>query len=67
MVTIAAGVHELRVRGKGTQVRVFYCVRFLDRVIVFHAFQKKLQKTPLREIRLARRRLQEVLDETIES
>jgi phage-related protein len=67
MVTVAAGVHELRVRGEGTQVRVFYCVRFLDRVIVFHAFQKKSQKTPLREIRLARRRLQEVLDETIES
>ena len=67
MVAVAAGVHELRVRGEGTQVRVFYCVRCLDAIIVFHAFQKKSQKTPLREIRLARCRLQEVLDEAIES
>ena len=66
MATVAAGVHELRVRGEGTQIRVLYCVRYLDRIIVFHAFQKKSQKTPLREIRLARHRLQEVLDEAIE-
>jgi phage-related protein len=38
-----------------------------DAIIVFHAFQKKSQKTPSREIRLARRRLQELLNETIES
>jgi phage-related protein len=41
-------------------------VRYLDRIIIFHAFQKKSQKTPQREIRLARHRLQEVLDEAIE-
>jgi phage-related protein len=67
MVAVAAGVHELRVRGEGTQVRVFYCMRCPDAIIVLHAFQKKSQKTPLREIRLARRRLKEVLDEAIES
>lgn len=38
-------------------------VRFLEAVIVFHAFLKTTQSTPVREIRLARKRLQEVLDE----
>jgi phage-related protein len=66
MTTVAAGGHELRVRGEGTQIRVLYCVHCLDAIVVFHGFQKKSQKTPLREIRLARRRLQEVLDEAIE-
>jgi len=71
MTIIAPGVHELRIRGEGAMVRIFYYMRKADAIIVFHAFQKKSQKTPLREINLARQRLQEVLqevlNETIES
>ena len=67
MAVVAPGVHELRVRGEGATVRVFYYVRRSDAIIVFHAFKKKSQKTPSREIHLARQRLQEVLDEAIES
>jgi phage-related protein len=63
MPTIAPGVHELRVRGEGSTVRIFYYLRKADAIIVFHAFQKKSQKTPFREIDLARQRLGEVLDE----
>jgi phage-related protein len=63
MTTIARGVYEIRVRGDGATVRVFYYVLRSDAIIVFHAFQKKSQKTPLREINLARRRLKEVLNE----
>jgi len=63
MPTVAPGVHELRIRGEGTTVRVFYYVRKADAIVVFHAFQKKSQKTPSREIDLARQRLQEVLNE----
>jgi phage-related protein len=63
MPIIAPGVHELRVKGDGATVRIFYYVRKADAIIVFHAFQKKSQKTPSREIELARRRLQEVLNE----
>ena len=66
MTVIAPGVHELRVRGSGAAVRVFYFVRQSDGILVFHAFQKKSQKTPVREIKLARQRLQEVLNATIE-
>lgn len=63
MPIIAPGVHELRIRGEGTTVRIYYYVRKEDAIIVFHAFQKKSQKTPSREISLARQRLQEVLNE----
>jgi phage-related protein len=65
MTAIAPGVSELRVRGEGATVRVLYYVRKAEAIIVFHAFQKKSQKTPSREIHLARQRLQEVLNETI--
>ncbi len=67
MTVIAPGVHELRVKGEGAAVRVFYYVRRADAIIVFHAFRKKSQKTLSSEIHLVRRRLQEVLDEAIES
>jgi phage-related protein len=65
MKAIAPGVSELRVRGEGATVRVFYYVRKADAILVFHAFQKKSQKTPSREIHLARQRLQEALNEEI--
>ena len=52
---------------EGATVRGFDYVRRADAIIVFHAFQKKSQKTPSREIHLARERLQEVSDEAIES
>ncbi|MBN2321997.1 MAG: type II toxin-antitoxin system RelE/ParE family toxin, partial [Acidobacteria bacterium] len=67
MTTIAPGVHEIRVKGEGSTVRIFYYVRRSDAIIVFHAFQKKSQKTPLREINLAHKRLKEVLIELLSS
>jgi phage-related protein len=66
MTTVASGVHEVRIRGEGSTVRVFYYLRKSDAIIVFHAFHKKSQKTPSREINLARQRLKEVLNESIE-
>ena len=67
MTDIDRGVHELRIKAGGSTVRVFYCLGRSDAIIVFHAFQKKSQKTPVREISMARQRLQEVLDEEVES
>jgi phage-related protein len=34
-----------------------------DSVLIFHAFTKKSQKTPLHEVALARVRLKEILNE----
>jgi len=48
-------------------VRVLYATGKRDAIVVFHAFLKKSQKTPMREINIGRRRLQEVWDAKIES
>ncbi len=63
MPSVAAGVHELRVSDSERSIRVFYWVRLLEAVFVFHAFLKTTQSTPVRELRLARKRFQEVLNE----
>ena len=60
MPDVAPGVHELRVKGKTTAIRVFYFVKLSEAILVFHAFQKKIQKTPTRELVIGRQRLNEV-------
>lgn len=62
MSDISAGVSELRSRGADGVYRVFYFLKLEDRVVVFHAFKKKSQTTPLQEIKLGAKRLREVLD-----
>lgn len=61
MAAVASGAHELRVRGKTTAIRVFYFLKLAEAIVVFHAFQKKTQKTPTRELAIGRQRLHEVL------
>jgi phage-related protein len=39
-----------------------YCYLVGERVIVLHAFAKKAQTTPEKDLRLARRRMKEVRD-----
>ena len=50
---------EIRVR-KGKHVRVFYFYYEADVIVGVHAFVKKSQKTPLRELRQARRVVQQI-------
>jgi phage-related protein len=61
MPQVASGVHELRVMGETSSVRVFYFVKLAEAILVFHAFQKRTQKTPKREMALGQQRLKEVL------
>lgn len=49
---ISRNLFEIRIR-RGRQVRVFYCYYEGDLVIGVHAFVKKTQKTPQREIKQA--------------
>ena len=63
MASVAAGVEELRVRGRTGAYRVFYYTKLADSILIFHAFAKKTQKTPPHEITLAQKRLKEMLDE----
>ena len=61
MPIVASGAHELRVRSKTTAIRVFYFAKLAEALVVFHAFQKKTQKTPAYELAIGRQRLNEVL------
>jgi phage-related protein len=56
------GLFELRPRGRGGIGRAFYGFLMGRRVIVLHAFIKKTQQTPDRELKLARKRLKELQD-----
>jgi phage-related protein len=53
---------ELRPRGRSGIGRAFYCFLVGKRVVVLHAFIKKSQVTPDRELRLARKRHKEIQD-----
>ena len=63
MPSIMAGVEELRIKDGSGAYRVFYFSRSPRGILIFHAFVKKTQKTPQREIELGLKRLKEMLDE----
>ena len=62
MPSVGKGVSELRIRDQDGIYRVFYTVKLGNAVIIFHAFQKKDQKTPKKEIDLAKVRLNETME-----
>jgi len=61
MPLIALGVDELRIKDRSGTYRVFYYTRLADSILIFHAFTKKTQKTPLTEMSLAQQRLKEMI------
>ena len=63
MPAIAPGAYELRFRDAAGIQRVFYFTKDAHGILVFHAFVKKTQATPPRELNLARRRLTEMQNE----
>ena len=56
------GLFELRPRGRSGIARAFYCFLMGRRIVVLHAFIKKTQQTPDRELRVARKRMKELQD-----
>ena len=54
------GLFELRPRGRAGIGRAFYCTLKGQRIVILHEFVKKSQKTPIRELRLARKRIKEI-------
>lgn len=57
---LGKGLFELRLKGKEGIARVFYCTMVGRKIHMLHCFVKKTQKTPPRELKLARKRMQEV-------
>ena len=57
---IHPGLHELRLRDASGAYRVFYYIKVREAIFMLHAFKKKTQKTPAKELVLALRRMKEV-------
>lgn len=55
------GLFELRPRGRSGIGRALYCFLQGKKVVVLHAFIKKSQQTPDNELKMARKRLKEVM------
>jgi phage-related protein len=63
IASVGKGVEELRVKDSAGIYRVFYYTKLGTVILIFHAFQKKTQKTPQQEIDLGQKRLKEMLNE----
>ena len=57
MGTVGSGIREIRIREDGGAFRALYVAQIADTVVVLHAFEKKAQKTPKRDLDLANGRL----------
>ena len=62
MKDIGKGVEEIRIKDTSGIYRIFYFTRLQNAILIFHAFKKKTQKTPKKEIDLGRKRLKEMLN-----
>jgi phage-related protein len=60
--TMGGGVFEVRPRGREGIGRAFYCFVVGQRIVILHAFIKKTQATPEKELKIARKRMKEVLN-----
>lgn len=54
------GLFELRIQSKEGIGRLFYCTLVGKRIVILHGFIKKTQKTPPKELDIAKRRMKKV-------
>jgi phage-related protein len=57
---MGGGLFELRIKAAEGIARVFYCTVVHRRIVILHQFVKKSEKTPPKELEIARRRMKEV-------
>lgn len=53
---------EIKFSAAGGGYRMAYVLVRSDEMVILHAFRKSTQKTPLRDLELAEKRMKEVLD-----
>ena len=58
---IEEGLLELRIKSKEGIARIFYCTLVGKRIVMLHLFIKKTNKTPKKELQIAKNRMKEVL------
>ncbi|HYV07797.1 MAG TPA: type II toxin-antitoxin system RelE/ParE family toxin, partial [Blastocatellia bacterium] len=54
------GLFELRLKAAEGIGRVFYCTLIGKRIVFLHQFLKKTDKTPPKELKIARQRMKEL-------
>ena len=57
------GLFELRLKGAEGIARVFFCTMVRQEIVMLHSFVKKTQKTPDKELKLAKQRMREIKNE----
>jgi phage-related protein len=60
---MGGGLFELRIKAAEGIPRVFYCTIVGRRIVILHQFVKKTDKTPAKELQIARRRMKEIINE----
>jgi phage-related protein len=63
VAALGGGLFEIRAKGKEGIGRALYCHAGGQELIVLHSFTKKSRRTPLKELKLARKRMKEVKNE----
>lgn len=58
--SLGQGLFEIRARGKEGIAHAFFCMLVERRILILHAYIKKSQKIPARELEVARKRQAEV-------
>lgn len=58
--SIHPGLHELRLKDRTGQMRVFYFMKKQDAIYVVHGIRKKTRRIPDKDIQLILKRLKEV-------
>jgi phage-related protein len=54
------GLFELRLKGVEGIARVFFCTMIGQEIVMLHSFIKKTQKTPEKELKIAKLRMKEL-------
>ena len=63
MPSVGSSVSEIRVSDRSGTYRTFHIIHTEHGILVFHAFNKKTQKTPDHEIEAGRQRLRAFLED----
>ena len=59
---MGTGLFELRLKSQEGISRVFYCTLVKRRIVMLHQFVKKTDKTPPKDLAIARKRMKEWKD-----
>jgi len=61
------GLFEIRAKGRVGIARGFFCTISMNTIMILYVFVKKSQKTPQKELKLAIKRMKEVINDDIQT